>query len=624
MTRIDELTAQLLDGTLTPTEGEELERLLAADPAATRAYLDLLELEAALRGLRTGFDLSEPTLARLREAQAERIAQGVLATIAARQPPPWQVRSRPAEMVRPTHRVRRRQLLLGSLTAIAAALLVGLWLGRGAPPGGFLPGDPAENLANDDATARLTRAVGAVELLTPEGEVRAAQPGQEVPAGHILRTVGDDSLARVELPDRTLLDIEPDTVVRFEAPAAPASQPPRLFLAAGQLTAAVPEQTAVRPLVVGTGVADVVARGGVFVVASASPESARIDIRRGNVEVRRRDQPRPLPMDGGSAYLQSGLAKVWLDPAYPVAHTPARSLPCPGAREAVFAPDGREVWVASGRHLIRWTRDGGTAEYPLSPRRPDGPAGFSPDRSVLLAQSGHKDDRLGLWSLPGGEPLRTLDLRLPEPRYRAVAPAAAWIAWVDPAANRKRVVVSDGRTGTERHRHEFDEPVACLAVAPDGCTLVVGVADSGRGMPPAILLLDATTGRRLGTLPIQKKGLSALAFSPDGRLLAAGFNGLVQVWDVPHRELIRAISGFERVVTCLAISPDGRLLAAGTRDGQVWMWTLPEGRIVQRLEPGGRGVRSVAFAPDSRRLVTVVNQAPVAIWAVADEPADVH
>jgi hypothetical protein len=49
MRRLYELTLALADGRLAPSEETELERLIAADPAAERRHLELLELEAALR-----------------------------------------------------------------------------------------------------------------------------------------------------------------------------------------------------------------------------------------------------------------------------------------------------------------------------------------------------------------------------------------------------------------------------------------------------------------------------------------------------------------------------------------------------------------------------------------------
>ena len=57
MTRLQELTLRLLDGPPAEAEAAELDALLL-DPAARPEHVALLELEAALRGLRTDFDLS--------------------------------------------------------------------------------------------------------------------------------------------------------------------------------------------------------------------------------------------------------------------------------------------------------------------------------------------------------------------------------------------------------------------------------------------------------------------------------------------------------------------------------------------------------------------------------------
>src|SRR5262245_10235814 len=129
MTRIDELTAKLLDGILTDAEWAELESLLAADPAAEDDHLALLELEGELRGLRTDFDLSEATLAQVKEAQEEKTTRAVMAEIATQATPSWAARSE-----QPSDHTRRRRFvfLAAGLLAIAAGVVVGLWLGAGS------------------------------------------------------------------------------------------------------------------------------------------------------------------------------------------------------------------------------------------------------------------------------------------------------------------------------------------------------------------------------------------------------------------------------------------------------------------------------------------------------------
>ena len=205
-----------------------------------------------------------------------------------------------------------------------------------------------------------------------------------------------------------------------------------------------------------------------------------------------------------------------------------------------------------------------------------------------------------------------------EARFWTLAPDASWLAMVDPRPNNKRVHVFDGGTGDERFVRVYDEAVGCVAAAPDGRMLAVGLHDLRRGVNNKVLMLDAITGSRLFTLPTQKKALTALQFSDDGRFLAAGFNGMVQLWDMQNHELLRCLTGFERTLTCLAFSPDGERLAAGTRDGHVWLWQVSTGRQTQLIEVGSRGLRSIAFSPNGKQIVTVANSVPVAMWEVRD------
>ena len=619
MTRIDELTAKLLDGTLHDAEWAELELLLTTDAAAEVAHISLLELEGILRGLRTGFDLSEPTIARVKEVQGERTTQAVMAEIATRPTPGW------ADHLRRGRSHRRWWVATAGLLAVAAALIIGLWLGNG----GNEPRGDEDTPLPAPIFAKLTRTFGTVELLDPQGDVQPADVGGDVPPGHTIRTVGEDSLAQVQLPDLTTVDIEPDSVVRFLTPGG-ATAKPRLFLAAGQLIAAVPDGLPDRQLVVGTGVADVFTRKGKYVFSSVAPESARVDIKQGNVEVVRRNAPAPVRVARGSAVMRSGLDKVFIEPAVRVDSTAARTLAFPVPRAATFSPDGSEIWVASSRRFTRWTRDGGTADTTLPPRKGTaaGPiASFTSDKSLLLATffinkedkgTGARAEKVLLRNLPDGQEQRVLDIKLSEARFWTVGPHAEWFALAEPKPNHKRLRILDG-AGSVRFTYDFVQLISCVASSADGNVLAVGQTDPARIENNKIVLLDPTTGRRLSALPTQRRGLAALAFSPDGRYLAAGFNGLVQVWDVRSRELVKSISGFERVVTCLTFTNDSTAaLAGGTRDGQVWIWSLASGRPVQLIEVGARGIRALAFSPDGRRLVTVANAPQVALWEVVD------
>lgn len=633
MTRLHELTARLIDGTLTAAEGQEFDALVASDPAAVQEHLALLELEAALRGLRIGLDLTGPTLEKVCQAQAARTTAVVMAEITTLAPPAWAPR-------RVTARPRRRVLFAaGAMLAVAAALVIGIWLGQ-SPRHGPIPAPDLSPVAGP-AFARLTSVSGSVEVVMPGGETVAPEVGHPLTPGEILRTLGDDSHAELELPDRTRFEIEPGTVVRMAPAETGDSSAGRLFLATGQMTTTVAERPDDRPLVVGTPAAKVFARRGRFVVSTAGPASARVEPQDGTVQVVRTGAPVPITvLAGRAAIIRPESTRVDLELGVKVTTTPRRSLAAPGPRgvfpgirDVAFAPDGREVWVVAGKHLVRWTLDGGTADVLLFDRK--GPeatsvvtaAKLAPDRTALVVFRGDKVDALILRNLPAATHRTLVRTRTSDSRLVAIGPGADWVATVPPRPNHRRVSVWDGTTGTERFAPlHFGEGVNGLTASPDGRYLAVGLSEPGaRGTHNKVVLFDPASGKRLFALPTQKRGVTALEFSPDGRFLAAGFHGQVQVWDVRARELVRTITGFERVPGCLAFTPDGRQLAAGTQDGRVWVWNVQSGRSVQVVEAGGRGVRAIAFSPDGRSLVTATNNAPVKIWDLAPEqPADVE
>jgi len=113
---------------------------------------------------------------------------------------------------------------------------------------------------------------------------------------------------------------------------------------------------------------------------------------------------------------------------------------------------------------------------------------------------------------------------------------------------------------------------------------------------------------------------TGLSFSPDGRLLATYsgmFSGQVKLWDVATGHELRTLAadtgGADFVgggVRSVAFSRDGRLVAAGSDDGSTKVWDVATGRELYKLGGDNRGtgdaaVYRIAFSPDDRALIAL-------------------
>ena len=109
--------------------------------------------------------------------------------------------------------------------------------------------------------------------------------------------------------------------------------------------------------------------------------------------------------------------------------------------------------------------------------------------------------------------------------------------------------------------------------------------------------------------------LDALAFSPDGRIVAWGSRDEIQFWNVENQRHLKTLQGHKGRIFSLEFSPDGKTLASGAEDDTVKLWEVATGKNFDIFEHSS-DVLSVAFSPNRETLVTAASKS-VKLWNIS-------
>jgi WD40 repeat protein len=121
------------------------------------------------------------------------------------------------------------------------------------------------------------------------------------------------------------------------------------------------------------------------------------------------------------------------------------------------------------------------------------------------------------------------------------------------------------------------------------------------------------TGERVGTFGPDSSAVLA-SISPDGRLLATDRNDAVRLWDVAtRRDLAQFKGGSDRIMS-IAFSEDGKTVAAGTFDGPIQLWNVASRQQAATLRGHISFVDSLAFSPDGSTLASSGMENTIRLW----------
>lgn len=246
---------------------------------------------------------------------------------------------------------------------------------------------------------------------------------------------------------------------------------------------------------------------------------------------------------------------------------------------------------------------------------------FNPDGTTLL--TGDASGTLAFWDSESGQRVRTLPTNLLEINKLTYSPDGTTLAFGGVSSGTEpnlytRNLEDDTVQGFRIRQGEVADILA-LAWSPDGNLL----ASAGRDR--IVHIWDTSTGLEIETLKnlvvdntlqdVYEGPIRALDFSPNGKWLATGGddneggvkNKTLLVWDTSawtEKEPL-VFSGVEDDLTALAFSPDGQTLVSGYNGGRTAIWNFNSQQINETLTDHNRPIQALDFSQFEDTLLLV-------------------
>jgi LPXTG-site transpeptidase (sortase) family protein len=162
--------------------------------------------------------------------------------------------------------------------------------------------------------------------------------------------------------------------------------------------------------------------------------------------------------------------------------------------------------------------------------------------------------------------------------------------------------------------HVFTGSLDAVAFSPDGTLIASGGRDN------AVRLWDTESGENTRIFEGHDDWVTRVVFSPDGALLASGArDDTVRLWDVETGAVLQTIHFHNDDVTGLAFTPDGKVLASGSRDGTIRIGPVGSDAVSATLKNFGGPVWDIVFSPDGTTLASASEDGTIWLWGLWGE-----
>lgn len=297
-----------------------------------------------------------------------------------------------------------------------------------------------------------------------------------------------------------------------------------------------------------------------------------------------------------------------------------------GIVSAAFGKQGKEIVTSSPGRITHWSLTG------KAERRVE--VGDAGETNAVLSPCG----RYALRTHSEGE-LRLIETEKGEARkaFPGIKADQVGAAAFDHAGRYLAVLGGEGAnvvtlysplTGKKLRQLEMateGKSGAALLFSPDGRTLCLAHPIEG-----TLQRWEVATGKKrqpfrfpaglryAETSSVDSEPAPGVIVSPDGRLVAVLREERVCLCDAWQSKLLRSLDGAESALVCAAFTPDGKLIAAGGTDQKVCLWEVATCKLVATLRGHRGSVTSLTFSPDGKSMLSCSADGTALLWSVAE------
>ena len=216
---------------------------------------------------------------------------------------------------------------------------------------------------------------------------------------------------------------------------------------------------------------------------------------------------------------------------------------------------------------------------------------------------GEEQETWRLWDASNGKLLRTFATKESPASFlrNAISPDGRLVACAFPFSlfendhKTDEVYIWDLESGKPVSHRPKQTGVVAIAFSPDGKLVATGSVDK------SARLWDVASGNQVGTSLMHGGTVIAVTFSPDGKLVATGSEDKsARLWDVASSNQVGTSLMHGGTVIAVTFSPDGKLVATGSEDKTARLWEVRGGKALGKPFMHRKPVTDIAISPNGK------------------------